>query len=362
MKEQFLEDLTLILMKIAVALSGGADSLMALLLLKEQGHALFAVHAHFLPPSGETITLSKKINDICRKLGIELHILDLSQAFEQKVITDFVQSYVEGYTPNPCAVCNATMKFGLLLDEALTLGAEKIATGHYAQVKNIDDKVTLWRAKDSLKDQSYFLSLVPRHKFKNVIFPLASWSKKEVRKFLEEKSISPVISRESNEICFIDNDYRNFLLQKGINLPGPGPIKTSKGEILGTHKGLWRYTLGQRRGIGIAYKYPLYVTGKDLAQNALIVGPEKELWSRGCIVQDVNYLVPPELWPKEILVQTRYRQKAKKASVALNDLAQDNLRVTFIEPQKLPTPGQVAAFFSPQGQVLGAGVIKMENG
>ncbi len=343
--------------KIAVALSGGADSLMALLLLKEQGHNIFAVHAHFLPPSDETITLNKKIENICSKLGVKLHILDLSQAFEQKVITPFIQSYVQGHTPNPCAVCNVTMKFGLLLGKALSLGAEKIATGHYALVKNIDNKVTLWKAKDNIKDQSYFLSLVPRQKFKNVVFPLASWSKKEVRKFLEEKSISPVISRESNEICFIDNDYRDFLLQKGIDLPGPGPIKTSKGEILGTHKGLWRYTLGQRKGIGIAYKYPLYVTGKDLAHNTLIVGPEEELWSQGCIVQDVNFLVPPEQWPEEILAQTRYRQKAKKARVKIKDSG-NLLQIFFIEPQKLPTPGQVAALFSPQGQVLGAGIIK----
>ena len=348
-------------MKIAVALSGGADSLMALLLLKEQGHDLFAVHAHFLPPSGETITLSKKINDICSKLGIELHILDLSREFEQKVIAPFIQSYVKNYTPNPCALCNVTMKFGLLLDKTLGLGAQKMATGHYAQIKIIDDQPTLWRAKDSLKDQSYFLSLVPRHRFKNVAFPLASWSKKEVRKFLEKKSISPVISRESNEICFIDNDYREFLLQKGVKLPGPGPIKTSKGEILGTHKGLWRYTLGQRKGIGIAYKYPLYVINKDLTQNTLIVGPEEELWSKGCIAQDVNFLVPPDQWPREILAQTRYRQKAKKARAEISGSgeSEDNLlHINFIEPQKQPTPGQVAAVFSPQGQVLGAGIIK----
>ncbi len=333
---------------------------MAMLLLKEQGHDLFAVHAHFLPPSNEFISLSKKTEKICRGLGVKLHILDLSREFEREVISPFVHTYVKGYTPNPCALCNVTMKFGLLLDKTLSLGAQKMATGHYAQIKTIDDQPTLWRAKDSLKDQSYFLSLVPRHRFKNVVFPLASWSKKDVRRVLDLKSIHPVISRESNEICFIDNDYREFLLQKGVKLPGPGPIKTSKGEILGTHKGLWRYTLGQRRGIGIAYKYPLYVINKDLEQNTLIVGPEEELWSKGCIVQDVNFLVPPAMWPKEILAQTRYRQKAKKARAEISGSEDNLLHINFIEPQKQPTPGQVAAIFSPQGQVLGAGIIKKE--
>jgi tRNA-specific 2-thiouridylase len=342
-------------MKIAVALSGGADSLMALLLLKEQGHDVFAVHAHFLPPSDELIQLGKKIEKICRSLQVNLHILDLSHEFEQEVISPFVHTYIKGYTPNPCALCNATMKFGLLLDKALGLGARKMATGHYAEVKIIDDQPTLWWAKDSSKNQSYFLSLVPKHRFENVVFPLASWSKKDVYRVLEQKGLQPVISRESNEICFIEDDYRAFLLQRGVKLPGPGPIKTSKGEVLGTHKGLWRYTLGQRRGIGVAYKHPLYVINKDLARNTLIVGPEEELWSKGCIAQNVNFLVPPAKWPEEILVQTRYRQKAKKGWVEIKD---NNLHIHFLEPQKKPTPGQVAAIFSPQGQVLGAGIIR----
>lgn len=342
-------------MKTAVAVSGGTDSLFTLVLLKERGLNLFAVHAHFLPPSPATAQALEGLERQCASLGVPFTAVDLSREFDEQVISPFVQSYVDGETPNPCSRCNPAMKFGLLFDAARSMGADSIATGHYARMVHAGGRQVLRRGEDPVKDQSYFLSLVPAGRLAHAVLPLGEWRKTDVRGALVERGITPPLPSESQEICFVpDDDYCAFLQSRVDTLPGPGAITLADGTKVGRHNGLWRYTLGQRRGIGVAWSQPLYVVGKDTAANTLIVGPKDELPAPGCDVADVNILVPADEWPQTVLVQTRYRQRPKPATVTLRGNA---MRIAFIEPHTRPTPGQVAAVYDADGTVLAGGII-----
>ncbi len=347
-------------MKIAVALSGGTDSLFSLLLLREQGQDVFGLHARFLPPRphqhpGRPDPV-EAIGALCARLGVDFHAVDLSDAFEDAVVAPFIEDYVVGRTPNPCARCNATMKFGLLLDAARGLGAARLATGHYVrQLRHPEWGMTLQRGADPAKDQSYFLSLVERARLEQAVFPLGNWRKEQVKAELAKRGIVPPLPSESQEICFVpDDDYRAFLRDRQARLPGPGPIVTMRGRKIGSHKGLWQYTEGQRRGLGIAWDEPLYVVSKDMENNVLLVGGREHLAARGCLTEDVNLLVEPADWPAEILVRTRYRQAPLPARVTVGDTG---MAVRFREPQTPPARGQVAAVYDAEGHVLAGGVI-----
>lgn len=342
-------------MRIAVAVSGGTDSLFTAVLLKEAGHDILALHAHFLPPTDESLAKAEELGRAMAGLGCDYAAVDLSQAFHDEVVAPFEAAYARGRTPNPCSVCNPAMKFGHLLDEAERRGAEAIATGHYARIRGRGDEARLERGVDPVKDQSYFLSLVPQSRLARAVLPLGDWTKDDVRAELARRSLVPPLPSESQEICFIPgDDYCAWLGERETELPGPGPIVLPDGTEVGRHKGLWRYTQGQRRGIGVAFSEPLYVIAKDMDRNALVVGPREATLAEGCIARQINLLVPPEAWPDEVLAQTRYRQKARPARVELDGEA---MRITFSSPQTLPAPGQVAACYAPDGSVLAGGVI-----
>lgn len=344
-------------MSIAVAVSGGADSLLALVLLKEQGLEPIALHGSFLPPGPREEALQDTLTSLCKTLDIPLHICRLQDAFHQLVIAPFIQSYCSGQTPNPCAWCNREVKFGLLLDRARALGAARLATGHY--VRKAGDGPQLYRGVDPDKDQSYFLALISRKQVSRACFPLGSWHKDEVQEALRSRGCSVPIKQESQEVCFIpDNDYRAFLEASGQDLPRPGPIMDSSGAVLGRHQGLHRYTIGQRRGLGIAASHPLYVLKKKIRRNALLVGPRNELQASSCHVRALNCLLEPAHWPRQVLVQTLYRQPPKPASVAFE--TSQSLRIDFQEPITPATPGQVAAVYLPTGRLLGGGIIHQE--
>ena len=343
-------------MTTAVALSGGADSLLSLALTLEKEKSPLAVHAFFLPPDSKAYKTQEAIQALCDKLGVSLYTFDLSTSFKELIIEPFIQTYLQGRTPNPCALCNKKIKFGLLLEKAMQCGATALATGHYARVK--DDcrhAPGLYRGLDPAKEQSYFLSLLSREQLKRTFFPLEIWHKEQTYLELQKRGLQVPLAQESQEVCFIpDNDYRTFLIRQKIDLPGPGKIKDSSGKVLGEHQGLWGYTIGQRRGLGIAYSEPLYVLGKNNAQNTLIVGTKKELHSSSCLVKDINCLLPFKEWPETIYVQTIYRQEAKPAQVKAN---QEGLQVHFRAPRKPASPGQIATFYSSAGRVLGGGII-----
>jgi len=343
-------------MRLAVALSGGADSLLSLGLLRAAGHDVLGLHAHFLPPGPKERTLAAAIDAQCRVLDVPFAAVDLSQAFHDQVIAPFIAAYAAGLTPNPCAACNRTMKFGLLLDAATAHGADRLATGHFARIEDSEAGSALFRGADPSRDQSYFLSLVPVQALARAVFPLAGRLKNDNPAALAALGLAPPLPTESREVCFVPgDDYRAFLKACGAPLSGPGPIVLADGSRLGTHQGLWRHTIGQRKGLGIGYSEPLYVLAKDAAANALVVGFKADLAATTCRTAPANILVPPADWPSEILVQTCYRMRPRPAAAALS--ADGGLGIAFAEPVARPTPGQVATLFDAAGRVLAGGEI-----
>jgi len=339
---------------VAVAVSGGGDSLAALLRLRDAGHEVLALHGQFLPEHDETA--AQGLAQACARLGVPLHLLDLRARFEALVAAPFASEYLAGRTPNPCARCNAAMKFGLLLDRALELGAQNLATGHYAGAgQHPAYGWALSRGADPVKDQSYFLSLVPRERLARARFPLAGVSKATVRAELDARGTPPPLPQESQEICFVPgDDYRAFLQARTQELPGPGPAQLPDGTRVGAHQGLWRATIGQRRGLGLSWREPLYVLDKDLERNVLVVAPRGELLRDSFEADEVNLLADPALWPQEVLVQTRYREAARPARVELRG---GRLHVRLHAPLVRPAPGQVAAVYDCGGAVLAGAVI-----
>lgn len=349
----------------AVAVSGGVDSLYALAAMKERGERVLALHARMLPPElapPDYETMIDRLYDACDRLHVPLHVADCMEAFAARVIDPFVRAYAKGETPNPCAHCNATVKFGLLQDIAQSLGAARLATGHYIRLEHTENGTALYAGEDAAKDQSYFLSLVPIDRLAFAVSPLAAATKAEVRAFLDARGIATPAPGESQEICFVPHDdYRAFLEKRaaaiGITLPGGGPVLLPDGSPLGTHRGLWHYTEGQRRGLGIAWKEPLYVLGKDAASNTLRVGGAADLGGSMVQTAQVNFLVPLAAWPEEVLIRTRYRQKARPATARF-----DGATLTFEEktPSGPYAKGQIATAYTMENgrlRVLGGGVI-----
>lgn len=357
-------------MNIAVAVSGGTDSLYALLALREAGHAVSALHARFLPrPEADA---APGLTALCARLNLPLRVLDLEDEFERLVIAPFADEHRRARTPNPCALCNRTMKFGRLLDEALapsdgSTGADALATGHYVALADHPVYGPCPRAgADGTKDQSYFLALTPVERLRRCVFPLAGARKADIRAWLAGRGETPPLPRESQEICFVPaDDHRAFLgdraAREGSPLPGPGPVLLDAegdprhGSTIAEHRGLWRYTEGQRKGLGIAWSESLFVLRRERGRNALIVGGRDKVNVTECSADALNLMVDPALWPPELRVRTRYRQVPAPAEVRVKD---GRLRIRFAAPQAVPAPGQVAAVYDRDGFVLAGGVLR----
>ncbi|GAB6887630.1 tRNA 2-thiouridine(34) synthase MnmA [Desulfothermus okinawensis JCM 13304] len=337
-------------MKVAVAVSGGVDSLFSALLLKEKGYEVVGVFGVF---TEELNSIKEVVRDKFLSLGIDCIFFDLISEFKTHVIDSFVKTYVRGLTPNPCSICNRHIKFGVLRKKVFNMGFDAFATGHYAQVRFENNEVNLLRGTDRAKDQSYFLSLVESEDFQRVKMPLGAYKKDDVWEELKKRGIEPALTYESQEICFIKDNYRDFLKKMGKKLPDPGKIIGVFGEELGTHKGLFSYTIGQRRGLGIPYKEPLYVVDKDIKNNLLIVGTKDDLLRDWCWVHDVNSLISMDNWPRDVEVQVNYNMKPKKARWKINC---SKIKVIFEEKIPRPTPGQICCFYSGD-LVLGGGII-----
>lgn len=345
-------------MSLAVAVSGGVDSLYALLSLRDSGEEVVAVHGLFLTDDPGRETRLAGLDALCRRVDVPLHVLDLRAEFAALVVEPFVGAHFAGLTPNPCALCNPRLKFGLLLDRALVLGADRFASGHYARfAPHPCYGGTLAKAADSSRDQSYFLSLVSPRRLAKVCFPLADVAKRDAVQALAAKGFSPPTPGESREICFIPGDHRDFLKPRATGRPdaAPGPIVDVRGRVLGRHDGLWRYTLGQRRGLGVPHREALYVIGKEVQANRLVVGVKAESLATELVAAAENIAVPPDLWPERLLVRTRYKQTAHPARV---EVGAGTFRVVFDEPVGIPAPGQIAAVYDDLGAVLAAGTIQ----
>lgn len=367
-------------MRIAVAVSGGVDSLCALLLLREAGHEVFALHALLAQPAPEGASPLPGLAEACRLLGVPLRVVDLRERFEARVIAPFARDYAAGRTPNPCALCNRRIKFGALLDAALELGADRLATGHYARLvsrtRGGAPGPLIATAAHAPKDQSYFLSLVPRERLCRVMFPLADMAKATCAARVARAGLAVPVPKESHDLCFAPGGvdaYREFLAQKwealGLRPGGPGPVllceetaeKAGEGtgarqlRQIGTHAGLWRYTEGQRRGLGLAWAEPLHVLCKDVAANALLVGPRRLLGMRGCVARMENLAVNPRFWPARPLVRCRYGGAPAPATVRLEG---EKLEIMFDEVSFPTAPGQVAILCDQDGVVLAGGIVE----
>ena len=365
---------------VAVAVSGGVDSLCALVMLRNAGYQVLALHGIFLPDAPATPPAG--LAEACAALEVPLHVADLRAEFEREVLAPFAAAYSRGRTPNPCAYCNRAIKFGVLLDTALNLGAHKLATGHYARLVDAPEATPhapeqalplLAAATDAAKDQSYFLSLVPRQRLGRALFPLHGQTKEQTRAIVAAAGLAVPLPSESQDICFAPpvaqagmsaaEAYRPFLERRwqtaGTIAPGPGPVMLRDAQgtqrEIGQHKGLWRYTEGQRKGLGIAHTEPLFVLAKDSASNTLVVGPRALLGIRTCVTGPANIALPPHLWPDCLLVRLRHRQRPCAARVQIQD---DCLHIQLVEPQFPTAPGQVAAVYDVDGRVLAAGVVE----
>lgn len=351
--------------RVVVALSGGVDSAVACALLVEQGYEVIGLMMRLWAESATDRSALNRccsleaIDDaraICQHLGIPFYVINYELPFLERVVGPFVADYTSGRTPNPCLACNRYLKFGTLLERALALDARYLATGHYARVRQSNGTFQLLRARDRDKDQSYALYMLGQRELYHALFPVGDLTKDEVREMARRFHLPVADKPESQEICFIpDNDYRRFLMERIPEAFRPGPILDRAGRVLGEHQGLPCYTVGQRKGLGIAAPEPLYVLEIDVARNALVVGPERELGRPALLAEEVNWVSgrAPEQ-PVEATVRIRLHGKETPATVT--PLPGPRARVAFSRPQRDITPGQAAVFYCGE-IVLGGGVI-----
>lgn len=343
--------------KVLVGLSGGVDSAVSAFLLKKSGYEVCAVTMCLGCSSSEearprccgsaAIQDARKIAD---KLGIAHYIWDFSRELEEKVIRKFISEYQKGRTPNPCVECNKYLKFGKLLQGALNIGFDYLATGHYAKIEVKDGNYFLKRPRDKRKDQTYFLYSLRKEDLKFILFPLADYTKEEVRAIARREGLPVSYKPQSQDICFIGENYRQFLKQR-IKVES-GEIVDSRGRVLGEHRGLPFYTIGQRQGLGISCKQPLYVIGFDLGKDRVIVGQKEELKARGLLAEEVNVLKTDFEGP--LYAQIRYRHTPAKCWVEF--IPPDRMRVIFEQEQYAVTPGQSVVIYK-EDYLIAGGII-----
>jgi tRNA-uridine 2-sulfurtransferase len=366
-------------MKIAVAMSGGVDSSAAAAILKEQGHELVGFTMQLwdqrrginvdengdpLPSRCCSLDDVYDARRVAEELGFPFYVLNLERDFERDVVQPFVASYLSGETPIPCVSCNSRLKFASLDRLAVSLGCEKVATGHYARVE-FDagaNRYRLFRGRNEQKDQSYFLWELTQNQLSRALFPLGEMSKPEARQAAREHGLAVSEKKESQEICFVpDGDYAGFIDRylaaenATERLPGEGEIIDTSGRVIGKHGGIHRYTIGQRRGIGIADERPLYVISLQAQQNRITVGAQEELLSREFTAAGVNWVaVDDPQTPMRAEVRVRYRHVA--APALITPTANGRVRVMFDESQRAITPGQATVFYRGD-EVVGGGWI-----
>ncbi len=340
--------------KVLLGLSGGVDSTVAAHILKEQGYTVVGATLDLLPcDNGETIAAAKKA---ARQLGIEHYVLDFKNAFKENVINPFVSQYLSGETPNPCVECNKFIKFGVMADFAESIGADYIATGHYAKIEKEGSRYLLKKADFIEKDQSYMLYTLSQQQLSKVVLPLQALSKEQVRAVATELGFDAAQKKDSQEICFIkDDDYVRFLTENAHALPPEGDFVDTDGNVLGTHGGFYKYTIGQRKGLGIALGKPMFVVDIDSCSNRVVLGEAGEEYFTSLIAERVNF-IPFDTLDKPLDVECKVRYGNKFYNATVIPESRDTVRVEFKEKARAVTPGQSVVFYDGD-LVVGGGVV-----
>ncbi len=359
--------------RVVVAMSGGVDSSVTAALLKEQDYEVIGVTMNLWPSEKSASRANKyesccglkamvNANQVAIKLNISHYVADFREIFAKTVIEDFCREYTRGRTPNPCIRCNQYIKFGALLEQAKKLKADFIATGHYARIEYNTEKKRYFLKKgiDPKKDQSYVLYTMTQEQLSKTLMPLGNFTKDEVRKIAQKLNLPVAERAESQEICFIpDNEYPRFLEEIIPGIAEPGPIVNKKGEILGKHKGIIYYTIGQRRGLGISAEEPLYVIFIDRDKNTIVVGNKDEVYSREFVVSDINWITQDKA-EKSFQAKVKIRYIHQESEAKINLINHNQAVVKFLKPQRAITPGQSAVFYDGDVVIGGGTIDKVE--
>ncbi len=354
--------------RVVVGMSGGVDSSLAAALLLKKGYEVIGVTFRMWPKEEcgsslgraccnlESVTRARVVSE---QLKIPYYVLDFSEEFRKKVIDYFCQEYLRGHTPNPCVICNEKIKFGKLLEKARSLGAAAVATGHYANViySRHKKRYLLKEGRDKKRDQTYFLFSLSQDQLRQAIFPLGDLTKENVRETAKRLKLFTYDTPSSQDVCFIyDKKYGEYIRKKtGVDIKR-GDIVNLRGRTIGQHKGIPFYTIGQRRGLGVAYKEPLYVVRIDVRNNRIVVGTKSDVLKGSLIAEKVNWIsIDPPSRPLKVSAKIRYNHK--KASAVLSRGGNGNVKVEFDHPQEAPTPGQAVVFYD-RDIVIGGGWIK----
>ena len=348
--------------RVFAAMSGGVDSSVAAYLLLQEGYDVTGATMTLYRPNGETGDTRGEPRDvtdaraICHRLGIPHVTYDMGEVFRRRVIEDFIKVYEEGGTPNPCVTCNKTIKFGALWEAVRADGADRIATGHYARIRKDGDRALLCKAADEGKDQSYFLWQLPRELLPHILFPLGEMTKSDIRALAACQGFETAHKSDSQDICFVpDGDYAGFMEGYTGRTPEAGDFVDTDGKVLGRHKGIIHYTIGQRKGLGIALGAPAFVCGKDPATNRVVLGKNEDLFTREVRLTKVNLLSVDAIdTPMAVTARIRSTHRGDSATVVMTGT--DTALVTFDTPQRAVCPGQSCVFY--RGDVVvGGGII-----